>query len=202
MTFDMEKVLFTGSFKGIPTQRLRGSVPNGYYAGKIANLGESETNDGAGALRVDFSPVTGDHAGAPLSKTYRFPREDDLKDFMWQVWRALLVSVGYTESEIDAGIVKLSGKALMARGGNLWFHCAEAATEEDFPQYTMLAKAEFDTLVAAGGTGPKARPKGEKAARIGGDTAENILGGGNGAATAAPQGSGRAQLLDRALGSA
>ena len=165
--FDMDKVLFTGNFKGVPTQRLRGSVTQGFYAGRITSLEDTETKDNDKALRVNFGPTVGDYTGAPLSKTYRYPREDDPKDFMWQVWRALLRAVGYTDAEIDSGNVAMSGKVLLARGGNVYFHCAEAATEEDFAEYTMLAKEDYESQLQLGGTGPKQRTRSAAAAPTG-----------------------------------
>lgn len=206
MSFDNAKVLFTGNFKGIATQRLRGNVPQGFYPGKIVSLEEVETGDGDAALRIDFTPAAGEFMGTPLTTTQRYPKQDDPKDFPWKVWRALLRSVGYTEEQIDSGAVKMSGNVLLANGGNVWFHCQEPAAEGDYAQYTWLAKEDFDRQVAMGGTGPKARAKkegtgaGATASGIGGQQAAPGIGAPpNGAPPPSATGTGLAHL-DRVLG--
>lgn len=120
----------------------------GAYKVKVFSTEKRDTQ--AGNQRAIFRTIVqeGKYKGCSISDGINFPK--DPEDFVKRYWKALLMSLGFTEAKLDKGI-KLNGSKLVGKIGYVFFSPAEQEGS-GYSSVKWIPKEQYEQLIALAAT--------------------------------------------------
>jgi len=116
----------------------------GPYKVKVFSTEKRDTQ--AGNQRAIFRTIVqeGKYKGCSISDGINFPK--DPEDFVKRYWKAMLISLGFSEAKLDKGI-KLNGSKLVGKIGYVFFSPADQEGS-GYSSVKWIPKEQYEQLVA------------------------------------------------------